>query len=70
MSVTLTDEERNLLGFHLACRLEDLEKQERAIRKKGVDTSGVQSTIRTLEELIYTRIIPESWSGPKPSYWK
>lgn len=66
MIFELTEEERTQLGFHLACRLEDLEK----IAKKQKSDSGIHKVIQELEEFTYTKVIPESWSGPKPDYWK
>lgn len=63
--VTLTAEERQLVGFHLACRLEDYDKQ---LKKAGDPEIGRRMWQR-LEEVTYTRIIPESWCGPKPAYW-
>lgn len=59
-----SDEERKFIGFHLACQLEDYDR----MIKKTKSTQAIPQW-RRLEKLIYTKIIPESWSGPKPKYW-
>jgi hypothetical protein len=67
MTIELTDEERSLLGFHLACRLEDYEKEIK--KAKPEFRAGATKQFRQLEKLIYTKVIPDSWCGPKPRYW-
>jgi len=66
MIIELTDDEAALIGFALACYIEDTEKQ---IRKHPERKTGLPQLHR-IEQLTYTKIIPNSWSGPKPSYWK
>lgn len=62
----LTDKETKTIAFHLACRLEDFEKELRK-RKIRPETNEV---FVELEQFVYTRLIPESWCGPRPTYWK
>lgn len=66
MSLTLTDKEQAFVAFHLACRLEDYEK---TLKRNKVTAEG-WNQFYALEKLIYTKFIPESWSGPRPSYWE
>jgi hypothetical protein len=66
----LTDEERHFLGFHLACQLEDYGKMIKKECKDAKSREAATAQWRRLEQLIYTKFIPESWCGPKPSYWK
>lgn len=68
--IDVTDEEKKFLGFHLACQLEDYEKSIRKSANKGHDMKLAWEQWRRLEQLIYTKFIPESWCGPKPNYWK
>lgn len=63
----LTANERKFLGFHLACRLEDYEKELK--KNKSFSGAGLNQ-FQELEELVYTKLIPESWSGPNPQHWK
>lgn len=69
MNIEVTDEERHFLGFHLACQLEDYGKQISKLRKQGKDMTGAQNQWNRLALLIYTKVIPDSFSGPRPSYW-
>lgn len=66
----LTDEEQKFRGFHLACQLEDYEKKIKKSAKAGHDVKLAWEQWQRLEQLIYTKFIPEAWYGPKPSYWK
>lgn len=68
--VNVTDEERKFLGFHLACQLEDYGKEIKKLEKAGHKVTEAREQWQRLEQLIYTKVIPESWHGPKPSYWK
>lgn len=62
----ITDDERKLIGFHLACRLEDFEVELKKNKQEPEDNDIYVK----LEQLIYERIIPESFNGPRPKYWK
>lgn len=68
--IDLTDEERKFLGFRLAIHLEDSEKLLKKREKQGFNILAAREQIQRLEQLTYTKIIPESWHEPKPSYWK
>ena len=68
--MNISDEERKFLGFHLACRLEDYEREIKKVAKGHYDVSAATEQLHRLEELVYTELIPESWCGPKPAYWK
>jgi hypothetical protein len=57
MIIDLSDEDRQFLGFHLACRLEDYEK----ITKKDGNKPEMVEQAKRLEKIIYTKIIPESY---------
>lgn len=65
----LTNDEMHLIGFALACYLEDLDKR---LKKEGRnrDMSMAIEQRNKIEQITYTKIIPNSWCGQKPSYWK
>ena len=63
MIIDISDDEARLIGYHLACRLDDYER----VAKKSPEA---RKQWQALEELIYTKVIPNSWCGPKPEYWK
>lgn len=67
----LTDEERKLIGFALACYLDDAEKRLVKDEKRvGLGFSKeARKQLHQIEEITYTKLIPESWCGPKPAYW-
>lgn len=58
----LTDAEKQLIGFALACYLEDAER-------KFKKNPAAMKQVKEIERITYTKIIPGSWSGPKPSDW-
>ncbi len=62
----LTDKELKFIGFHLACRLEDYEN---VLKKRKAFHGAALRQFQTLEKIVYTKLIPEVWSGPKPDYW-
>ena len=66
MENNITDDERKLIGFALACYLEDFEKR----LEKSNQNPKENTVFVSIEKLTYTKIIPESFSGPKPDYWK
>jgi len=65
----LTDEEQKFIGFHLACQLEDYDKQIKKHCRDAKSKEAATAQWRRLEKLTYTKFIPESWCGPKPKYW-
>jgi len=62
----LTPEEKKLLGFAIACYLEDLDKRLRNIPRHLLSWQQRNK----IEKILYTKLIPESWKGPKPTYWE
>ncbi len=68
--IDINDEERQFLGFHLACQLEDYEKSIKKNCKDAESRQRATKQLQRLEKLIYTKIIPEAWCGPHPKYWE
>lgn len=65
----LTEAEKHLIGFALACYLEDTEIRLKKLKRQGNDVNGALFQLKTIERITYTKIIPNSWSGPKPKEW-
>ena len=65
----LTIDEAKLIGFAVACYLEDLDKEIKKESRKRDMKLAIEQRNR-VEQIAYTKLIPESWCGPKPSYWK
>ena len=63
---SLTEREVKFLAFHLACRLEDYEKE---LKKHKAFHGPALEQFRALEKLVYTKMIPDSYCGPKPEWW-
>ena len=70
MTIELDDKEKNLVGFALACYIEDMDRRIKKEQKAGKDMSNAISQRNEIEQITYTKIIPNSWCGPKPSHWK
>lgn len=63
--VVLTEAEAKLLSFHLACRLDDYEKEIRAEeRKQGKFLLDARKTWSEAMRLKCLKLNPESLSGP------
>lgn len=61
MPIDVTDEERKLIGFGLACYIEDAEKRGRKL-KFPPDHPYMQQLAK-IQRLTYTKVIPESLTG-------
>lgn len=59
--MTLTDEERKLVGFALALYIEDAEKEGR--RRKFAPEHPYMQQLGKVQRLTYTKIIPEALCG-------
>lgn len=66
----LTEEELSIIGFALACYLEDNAKQIKAHAKKGADVSNALEQNERIKCITYTKIIPNSWCGERPKSWE
>lgn len=65
----LTDDEAKLIGFAVACYLEDLDREiKRESRKRDMTAAIAQRN--KIEQIAYTKLIPDSWCGPHPKYWE
>lgn len=61
---SLTEEERKLIGFCLACYIEDAETKLRKMRKQGTGTPNeFAARLARVQRLTYTKIIPEALTG-------
>ena len=59
--MNLTEEERKLVGFALACYIEDAEK---FARKRGFGKDHMYcARLAQVQRLVYTKIIPEALCG-------
>jgi hypothetical protein len=67
MELHLTPEEKSLLSFNLASRLDDYEKEiKKEEKRQGKQLPEARASHAQLAKLLYTKLIPESLCGP----WK
>lgn len=64
--IDVTDEERRLIGFALACYIEDTEKAIKRPPKCVIMIDGgkmAKERLATIQRLTYTKVIPDSLTG-------
>ena len=61
MAIDLTDQERKLIGFALACHIDDRIKE--AKRRKFGPEHPYCAQVAEIQRVTYTKIIPESLCG-------
>lgn len=61
--MTLSDEERQFISFHLRCRLDDYAKKIKLNEKRGNDSTAARAQHAKLERLT-CKLNPSSLCGP------